>query len=83
LIHSTARDWTRFSVPREQMGREAVRLLLELLDSGSGLQRQVYLDCIQVPGDSVSEPPAGRARPKSPHDTSPSPLMRTSIGVTR
>ncbi len=61
LIHATTRDWTRFSVPREQMGREAVRLLLELLDSESGARRQVYLDCIQVPGDSVSAPPAGRA----------------------
>lgn len=61
LVHAANRDWTRFSVPREQMGREAVRLLLELLDSESGVQRQVYLDCIQVPGDSVSEAPAGTA----------------------
>ncbi|MDW5324443.1 LacI family DNA-binding transcriptional regulator [Plantactinospora sp. KLBMP9567] len=58
LVHATARDWTRFSIPREQMGREAVRLLLELLDTELGQHRQIYLDCIQVPGDSVSAPPS-------------------------
>jgi DNA-binding LacI/PurR family transcriptional regulator len=58
LVHATARDWTRFSIPREQMGREAVRLLLELLDDDSGAVRQLYLDCIPVSGDSVAEPRA-------------------------
>lgn len=61
LLHASTRDWTRFSVPRAEMGRESVRLLLELLDSEPGARRQVYLDCIQVPGDSVAEPPRKRA----------------------
>lgn len=56
LVHATERDWTRFAIPREQMGREAVRLLLELLDDEAGAKRQLYLDCIPVPGDSVAAP---------------------------
>lgn len=56
LVHVTERNWTRFTIPREQMGREAVRLLLELLDDESGAKRQLYLDCIPVPGDSVAAP---------------------------
>jgi DNA-binding LacI/PurR family transcriptional regulator len=59
LVHATERDWTRFTVPREQMGREAVRLLLELLDDDAGAKRQLYLDCIPVPGDSVGAPRRG------------------------
>jgi DNA-binding LacI/PurR family transcriptional regulator len=56
------RDWTRFSVPREDMGREAVRLLLGLLDDEDGQPRRTYLGCTQIAGDSVAEPPAGAAR---------------------
>ncbi len=56
LVNATAREWTRFSIPREQMGREAVRLLLELLADESGTARQLYLDCVPVPGDSVAPP---------------------------
>jgi DNA-binding LacI/PurR family transcriptional regulator len=56
LVHATERDWARFTIPREQMGREAVRLLLELLDDEAGAKRQLYLDCIPVPGDSVAAP---------------------------
>lgn len=52
------RDWTRYAVPREVMGREAVRLLLELLDADDGEPRQMYVACTQVAGDSVADPPA-------------------------
>lgn len=48
------REWTRFSVPREDMGREAVRLLLELLDNEDGRPRRTYLACTQITGDSVA-----------------------------
>ncbi|GAB3440518.1 LacI family DNA-binding transcriptional regulator [Actinophytocola sediminis] len=54
LSTATARDWTRFTLPREQMGREAVRILLELLNDGVS-SRQLYLDCTQVIGDSAAE----------------------------
>ncbi|WP_260192263.1 LacI family DNA-binding transcriptional regulator [Actinophytocola gossypii] len=56
LQDATRRDWTRFTLPREQMGREAVRILLELLDDNANA-RQLYLDCTQVLGDSVAEVP--------------------------
>jgi DNA-binding LacI/PurR family transcriptional regulator len=56
LSEATARDWTRFTLPREQMGREAVRILLELLNDNVGM-RQLYLDCTQIIGDSVTELP--------------------------
>jgi DNA-binding LacI/PurR family transcriptional regulator len=76
LVNATARDWTRFSIPREEMGREAVRLLLELLESDSGAVRQQYLACIPVPGDSVAEPrrddrppPGDRDRRAIPRNT--------------
>ncbi|MFI7448645.1 LacI family DNA-binding transcriptional regulator [Nonomuraea sp. NPDC049714] len=59
LVEATRRDWTRFSIRREEMGREAVRLLLELLDDDTRSARQLYLDCTQIPGDSVAEPPTG------------------------
>jgi len=55
------REWTRFSVPREDMGREAVRLLLELLDNEDGQPRRTYLGCTQIAGDSVA-PVAGEPR---------------------
>lgn len=61
LVHTT-REWTRFSIPREEMGREAVRLLLELLDDDAGAARQVYLDCIPVAGESAAEPRTGKGR---------------------
>jgi len=64
LVNATARDWARFSIPREQMGREAVRLLLELLDDEPGAVRQLYLDCIPVAGDSVAEPRPGAEAPR-------------------
>ncbi|TDC54600.1 LacI family transcriptional regulator [Jiangella ureilytica] len=54
-----ARDWTRFSLPREEMGREAVRLLLDLLDNDDGEARQLNVACMPILGDSIAEPPAG------------------------
>jgi DNA-binding LacI/PurR family transcriptional regulator len=56
LQEATRRDWTRFTLPREQMGREAVRILLELLADEVSAQ-QLYLGCTQILGDSVAEVP--------------------------
>jgi DNA-binding LacI/PurR family transcriptional regulator len=64
LVNATAREWTRFSIPREQMGREAVRLLLELLADDSGPARQLFLDCIPVNGDSVAAPHPRQGAPR-------------------
>jgi DNA-binding LacI/PurR family transcriptional regulator len=49
------RDWTRFTLPREDMGRAAVGLLLELLDADDG-PRQLSVACAAVDGDSVGRP---------------------------
>ena len=49
------RDWTRFTLPREDMGRSAVSLLLELLDADTG-PRQLSVACTPVDGDSVGGP---------------------------
>jgi len=50
-----ARDWTRFTLPREDMGRAAVGLLLELLDADDG-PRRLSVACGPVDGDSVGSP---------------------------
>jgi DNA-binding LacI/PurR family transcriptional regulator len=51
------RDWTRFTLPREEMGRAAVALLLEILenDDDNG-PRRLSVTCTQVDGDSVGRP---------------------------
>jgi DNA-binding LacI/PurR family transcriptional regulator len=48
-------DWTRFTLPREDMGRAAVGLLLELLDNDAG-PRQLSVACTPVDGDTVDRP---------------------------
>lgn len=47
------RDWTRFSLPREEMARTAVRMLVDLLAGEDGVPRQVTLPCRFVAGDSI------------------------------
>ncbi|RII17881.1 Catabolite control protein A [Streptomyces sp. YIM 130001] len=56
----STRDWTRYRPPREQMAREAVRLLLELLDDEDGRPRHLLLGCRPIPGESVAEPTVSR-----------------------
>ncbi|GAA5179320.1 LacI family DNA-binding transcriptional regulator [Rugosimonospora acidiphila] len=58
----TTRDWTRFDLPRPELGRQAVRLLIQLLEADEGEARQVLLDCTQIPGGTVAEPGRGRRR---------------------
>jgi len=50
------RDWTSFKIPREAMGREAVRLLLQMLhtEGGSPEQYQVTLPCTFIAGTTVA-----------------------------
>jgi DNA-binding LacI/PurR family transcriptional regulator len=50
------RDWTRFTLPREDMGRAAVSLLLGILDSDDDGPRQLSVACTPVDGDSVGKP---------------------------
>jgi len=51
------RDWTRYALPREEMARTAVRLLVDLLEDPDGPPRQVTLPCTFVPGDSIGPAP--------------------------
>lgn len=47
------RNWTRFSLPRAEMGATAVRLLVDLLADPTGAPRQVTVPCAYVAGDSI------------------------------
>lgn len=55
------RNWTRFSLPRAEMGATAVRLLVDLLADPTGAPRQVTVPCSFVQGDSIGPAPE-RAR---------------------
>lgn len=52
------RDWTRFSLPRGEMGKAAVQLLVALLDDGDHPAEQVFLPCAYVEGDSFAAAPS-------------------------
>lgn len=47
---------TRFSIPRREVGVAAVRLLLELLESGPEHAREVLLPCTFVMGETAGPP---------------------------
>lgn len=50
-------DVTTYITPRQEMGRQAVRLLCEILTSaGETRPRQIILPCILVPGNTVAPP---------------------------
>jgi len=53
LRHAPHRNWTRFSLRRTDMGRQAVRLLLALLDDQTGQARQLFVPGDQVAGDTI------------------------------
>lgn len=54
-------DWTTFSIPRREMGREAVRLLLKILSQNEQpAPLRVTLPCTFLPGTTTAAP---RARP--------------------
>lgn len=56
LHHTPDRGWTRFSLRRTDMGRQAVRLLLDLLDDQTGQARQLFVPSDHVAGDTVCPP---------------------------
>lgn len=55
---ATPRDWTRFSIPRTEMARAAVEMLIDMLGERTVRQTRL-LPCEQVEGDSVAAPPPG------------------------
>lgn len=50
------RDWTRFSLPREEMAGAAVQMLVDLLEEPQA-PRQLTVPCRFVAGDSIGAPP--------------------------
>lgn len=56
------RTWTSFTLPRTEMGRRAVRMLIGLLDDPAGTLRQESLPCRPIDGDTVAGP-AGQGSP--------------------
>jgi DNA-binding LacI/PurR family transcriptional regulator len=52
--HASPRAWTRFSLPRTFMGRESVRLLLDLLEAADDQPRQLFVPCEQIEGETVA-----------------------------
>ncbi|HWB36501.1 MAG TPA: substrate-binding domain-containing protein, partial [Rugosimonospora sp.] len=46
-------DWTGLAVPREQMGRQATRLLVELLESPELGARSDSVECQLLAGSTV------------------------------
>ncbi|MEV0648252.1 LacI family DNA-binding transcriptional regulator [Phytomonospora sp. NPDC050363] len=59
----SANDWTRFAVPRPEMGRRAVRLLIELLETGHDTARQDLVACDYIAGETLSRPRREGGRP--------------------
>lgn len=56
------RDWTRFSLPRVEMGAEAARMLIELLEGRAEAPQRRSLPCSFIPGDSIGPAPSRRTR---------------------
>lgn len=54
--------WTTFKIPRREMGREAVRLLIHMLSAPNvdSLPCRTVLPCQFEPGNTVSTPPGQR-----------------------
>ena len=56
--------WTTFRIPRADMGRHAVRLLLQVLAADRSEPTRIMLPCTFVPGESTGPAPASARRPK-------------------
>ena len=52
--------WTTFAIPRREMGREAVALLLQVIAGLAGPEAQRTLACALVAGATAAPPPSGR-----------------------
>lgn len=55
-----ALDWSRFTIPRAEMGEAAVRMLAQLLEPATPDPRPELLGCTQVPGRTIDPPRADR-----------------------
>ncbi|HET8679029.1 MAG TPA: LacI family DNA-binding transcriptional regulator, partial [bacterium] len=53
-------DWACFKIPREDMGRQAVRILIDLISSPNRDPLQVTMPCTFVPGGTIGPPPTSR-----------------------
>jgi DNA-binding LacI/PurR family transcriptional regulator len=60
--HRDGTPWTGLAVPREQMGREATRLLVRLLEEPDAAAGSESVECPLVPGATVGPPPAASER---------------------
>jgi DNA-binding LacI/PurR family transcriptional regulator len=58
-------DWACFEIPREEMGRRAVRLLIGLISSRSLDPVRITMPCTFVPGGTIG-PPLERRRSTRP-----------------
>lgn len=58
------RFWSGYRLPRQEMGRTAVEMLLQMLDSPHGGVRQKVVRCLPEEGRSVSRPAAPTPSPK-------------------
>lgn len=56
------RTWSSFTLPRAEMGRRAVRMLIRLLDDSTSAFRHESLPCRPIDGDTVAAP-APRGNP--------------------
>ncbi len=63
LSRASDHDWTRYTLPRAHMGREAVRLLLDLLDDQTGTPRQQFVAAGYVAGQTIAAPRRTDGRP--------------------
>jgi DNA-binding LacI/PurR family transcriptional regulator len=57
LPQPSALSWTSFAIPHEEMGRQAVRMLVELLSDPGTAARTSILPCPPIPGDSIARAP--------------------------
>ena len=75
-------NWTGFRIPREAMGRQAVRLLLEALDEPGAAAHHVTVPCPLVVGATVG-PPTARplGRTVKPGPSRPSAKSRAAASI--
>ncbi|MFF0225457.1 LacI family DNA-binding transcriptional regulator [Streptomyces sp. NPDC004629] len=60
---SPPRDWMRFAIPREQMGRDAVDLLIGLLNTPDAEAHTLLVPCAFLRGATAGPVPGGERRP--------------------
>ncbi|MEO3926735.1 LacI family DNA-binding transcriptional regulator [Micromonosporaceae bacterium B7E4] len=61
---TATRIWTSFELPRVEMGRAAVDLLVKLLDGVQDRPIQLLVPCTDVRGNSISRAPRAQVTPR-------------------